>query len=84
MEIKMKDYLKKNSVTGGDIIVDGDSYLLIGLDYTKQKAITIDLNKTTDNVRIYDSIEEIRDKYKNNRVIKSGNMVLILNSKKRG
>ena len=76
MEIKKKNYPKGNSATGGDIIIDGDSYLLIGWDYVRQKAITIDLTETTNNVRIYDSIDEIIDKYKNNRIIKAHDVVL--------
>lgn len=76
MEIKKKDYPKGNLASSGDIIIDGDSYLLIGWDYVKQKAITIDLNETTNNVRIYDSSDEIRDKYKNNRIIKAWDIVL--------
>ena len=75
MEIKKKSYPKGNLATSGDIIIDGDSYLLIGWDYVKQKAITIDLSETTNNVRIYNA-EEIRDKYKNNRVIKACDIVL--------
>lgn len=76
MEIKKKDYPKGNLASSGDIIIDEDSYLLIGWDYVKQKAITIDLNETTNNVRIYDSSDEIRDKYKNNRIIKAWDIVL--------
>ena len=76
MEIKKKNYPKGNSATGGDIIIDGDSYLLIGWDYIRQKAITIDLTETTNNVRIYDSIDEIIDKYRDNRIIKAHDVVL--------
>ena len=76
MEIKKKNYPKGDSATGGDIIIDGDRYLLIGWDYVKQKAITIDLTETTNNVRIYNSGDEIRDKYKNNRIIKAHDIVL--------
>lgn len=76
MEIKKKNYPKGNSATGGDIIIDGDSFLLIGWDYIRQKAITIDLTETTNNVRIYDSIDEIIDKYKDNRIIKAHDIVL--------
>lgn len=64
MEIKKKNYPKGDLVTSGDIIIDGDSYLLVGWDYVKQKAITIDLSETTNNVRIYNSGDEIRTKYK--------------------
>ena len=76
MEIKKKNYPKGDSATGGDIIIDGNSYLLIGWDYIRQKAITIDLTETTNNVRIYDSIDEIIDKYKDNRIIKAHDIVL--------
>lgn len=76
MEIKKKNYPKGSSATGGDIIIDGDSYLLIGWDYIRQKAITIDLTETTNNVRIYDSIDEIIDKYRHNRIIKAHDIVL--------
>lgn len=76
MEIKKKNYPKGSSATGGDIIIDGNSYLLIGWDYIRQKAITIDLTEITNNVRIYDSIDEIIDKYRDNRIIKSHDIVL--------
>ena len=76
MEIKKKNYPKGNSATGGDIIIDGDAYLLIGWDYIRQKAITIDLTETTNNVRIYDSIDEIIDEYRDNRIIKAHDIVL--------
>ncbi len=76
MEIKKKNYPKGSSATDGDIIIDGNSYLLIGWDDIKQKAITIDLTETTDNVRIYDSINEIRDEYKYNQIIKAHDIVL--------
>ena len=76
MEIKKKNYPKGDSATGGDIIIDGNSYLLIGWDYIRQKAITIDLTETTDNVRIYDSINEIRDEYKYSQIIKAHDIVL--------
>lgn len=76
MEIKKKNYPKGNLATSGDIIIDGDSYLLIGWDYVKQKAITIDLTETTNNVRIYNSGDEIREKYKNNEIIKACDIVL--------
>ena len=76
MEIKKKNYPKGNSATGGDIIIDGNSYLLIGWDYIRQKAITIDLTETTNNVRIYNSIDEIIDKYRDNRIIKAHDIVL--------
>lgn len=76
MEIKKKYYPKGNLATSGDIIIDGDSYLLIGWDYVKQKAITIDLAETTNNVRIYNSSDEIREKYKNNEIIKAYDIVL--------
>ena len=76
MEIKKKNYPKGYSATDGDIIIDGDSYLLIGYDYIKQKAITIDLTETTDNVRIYDNINEIRDEYRHNIIIKANEIVL--------
>ena len=76
MEIKKKNYPKGDLATSGNIIIDGDRYLLIGWDYIKQKAITIDLTETTNNVRIYNSGDEIRDKYKNNRIIKAHDIVL--------
>ena len=60
MEIKKKNYPKGDLVTSGDIIIDGDSYLLVGWDYVKQKAITIDLSETTNNVRIYNNGDEIK------------------------
>ena len=76
MEIKKKNYPKGDSATDGDIIIDGNSYLLIGWDYVKQKAITIDLTETTNNVRIYNSIDEIIDEYKYNQIIKAHDIVL--------
>ena len=76
MEIKKKNYPKGSSATGGDIIIDGNSYLLIGWDYIRQKAITIDLTETTNNVRIYNSIDEIIDEYKYNQIIKAHDIVL--------
>ena len=76
MEIKKKNYPKGDSATDGDIIIDGNSYLLIGWDYIRQKAITIDLTETTNNVRIYDSIDEIIDEYKYNQIIKAHDIVL--------
>ncbi len=76
MEIKKKNYPKGDSATNGDIILDGDSYLLIGWDYIRQRPITIDLAETTDNVIIYDSFDEIIDKYKNNRIIKAHDIIL--------
>lgn len=76
MEIKKKNYPKGDSATGGDIIIDGNSYLLIGWDYIRQKAITIDLTETTNNVRIYNSIDEIIDEYKYNQIIKAHDIVL--------
>jgi hypothetical protein len=79
MEIKKKNYPKGDLVTSGDIIIDGDSYLLVGWDYVKQKAITIDLSETTNNVRIYNNGDEIRTKYKNNRIIKACDIVLSFN-----
>lgn len=79
MEIKKKNYPKGDLVTSGDIIIDGDSYLLVGWDYVKQKAITIDLSETTNNVRIYNNGDEIRAKYKNNRIIKACDIVLSFN-----
>ena len=33
MEIKKKNYPKGDLATSGDIIIDGDSYLLIGWEY---------------------------------------------------
>ena len=76
MEIKKKNYPKGDLATSGDIIIDGDSYLLIGWDYVRQKAITINLSETTNNVRIYNSGDEIRAKYKDNRIIKAHDIVL--------
>lgn len=76
MEIKKKNYPKGDLATSGDIIIDGDRYLLIGWDYVNQKAITIDLTETTNNVRIYNSGDEIRDKYKYNQIIKAHDIVL--------
>lgn len=76
MEIKKKTYPKGDSATDGDIIIDGDRYLLIGWDDFRQKAITIDLTETTNNVRMYDNINEIRDDYKYNQIIKAHDIVL--------
>ena len=80
MKIEKKNYPKGDSATSGDIIIDGDRYLLIGWDYVKQNAITIDLSETTNNVRIYNSDDEIRTKYKNNRIIKACDIVLSFNN----
>lgn len=61
----------------GDIIISNDNeYLLIGWDYHTQQAITIDLKKTTNNVRIFENTDEIREKYKNCKLIPSGKITL--------
>lgn len=76
MEIRKKEYPNGSLAMCGDIIIDGDSYLLIGWDCHEQKAITIDLNETSNNVRIYNSTNEIRDKYKDNRIIHASDIIL--------
>lgn len=61
----------------GDIIISNDNeYLLIGWDYHTQQAITIDLKKTTNNVRIFENTDKIREKYKNCKLIPSGKITL--------
>ena len=73
MKIIEKEYPTGKNAMCGDIIITNDNeYLLIGWDYHSQKAITIDIKKTTNNVRIFEYVEEIREKYANCRVITAG------------
>ena len=77
MKIVEKEYpTGKNAMCGDIIITNEDEYLLIGWDYHSQKAITIDVKKTTNNVRIYDDTDEIRAKYPNCRVIPAGEITM--------
>lgn len=77
MKVVEKEYpTGKNAMCGDIIITNEDEYLLIGWDYHTQKAITIDVKQTTNNVRIYNSKDEIRDKYKDCRVIPAGEITL--------
>ena len=77
MKVIEKQYLTgKHAMCGDIIITNKDEYLLIGWDYHAQKAITIDVKQTTNNVRIYDDIEEIRNKYKDCRVIPAGEITM--------
>ena len=77
MKIVEKEYpTGKNAMCGDIIITNEDEYLLIGWDYHSQKAITIDLKKTTNNVRIFEYVEEIREKYPNCRVIPAGEITM--------
>ena len=77
MKIIEKYYPTGKCAGCGDIIVsDEGEYLLIGWDYHSQQAITIDLKKTTNNVRIYKSTEDIRKEYEDCRIIPSGEITL--------
>ena len=77
MKIVEKQYPTGEYAGCGDIIIsNNDEYLLIGWDYHTQKAITIDVKQTTNNVRIYDDMNEIREKYVNCRVIPAGEITL--------
>lgn len=77
MKIIEKEYPTGKNAMCGDIIMTNDNeYLLIGWDFRTQKAITIDVKKTTNNVRIYDDTNEIREKYPNCRVIPAGEITM--------
>ena len=77
MRIIEKEYpTGKNAMCGDNIITNEDEYLLIGWDHRAQRAITIDVKKTTNNVRIYDDTDEIRKKYPNCRVIPAGEITM--------
>ena len=77
MKIIEKQYPTGQYAHCGDIIISNEGeYLLIGWDYHTQQAITIDLKKATNNVRIYNDTDEIRNKYKDCRVIPSGEITL--------
>ena len=77
MKVIEKQYPTGEYANCGDIIISNEGeYLLIGWDYHTQQAITIDVKKTTNNVRIYDYTEEIRKKYANCRVIPAGEITM--------
>ena len=77
MKVIEKQYPIGKHASCGDIIISHEGeYLLIGWDYHTQKAITIDVKKTTNNVRIYDGTDDIGIKYKDCRVIPSGEITL--------
>ena len=77
MKVIEKQYpIGKHAGCGDIIISNNDEYLLIGWDYHSQQAITIDLKKTTNNVRIYKSTEDIRKEYEDCRIIPSGEITL--------
>ena len=77
MKIIEKRYPTGKNANCGDIIISNDGeYLLIGWDYHSQQAITIDLKKTTNNIRIFEDTEEIREKYKDCRAIPAGKITL--------
>lgn len=77
MKVIEKQYPTGQYAHCGDIIISNEGeYLLIGWDYHTQQAITIDLKKTTNNVVIYEDTDIIRNKYKNCRVIPSGEITL--------
>ena len=77
MKVIEKQYPIGKHASCGDIIISHEGeYLLIGWDYHSQKAITIDVKQTTNNVRIYDGTDDIRIKYKDCRVIPSGEITL--------
>ena len=77
MKIVEKQYpIGKHASCGDIIITNKDEYLLIGWDYHSQKAITIDVKKTTNNVKIFEYVEEIREKYANCRVIPAGEITM--------
>ena len=77
MKVVEKQYPVGKHASCGDIIISHEGeYLLIGWDYHSQKAITIDVKQTTNNVRIYDDIEKIREKYKDCRVILAGEIIM--------
>ena len=77
MNIIEKQYPTGKNAMCGDIIITNDNeYLLIGWVYSTQKAITIDVKKTTNNVKIFEYVEEIREKYANCRVIPAGEITM--------
>ena len=77
MKIIEKQYPTGQYASCGDIIISNDDeYILIGWNYHTQQAITIDLKKTTNNVRNFENTEAIRNKYKNCRVIPTGEITL--------
>ena len=77
MKVVEKQYPVGKHASCGDIIISNkDEYLLIGWDYHSQKAITIDVKKTTNNVKIFEYVEEIREKYANCRVIPAGEITM--------
>ena len=77
MKIVEKEYPTGKNAMCGDIIITNDNeYLLIGWDYHSQKAITIDVKKTTNNVKIFEYMNEIREKYANCRVIPAGEITM--------
>ena len=77
MNIIEKQYPTGKNAMCGDIIITNDNeYLLIGWDYHSQKAITIDVKKTTNNVKIFEYMNEIREKYANCRVIPAGEITM--------
>lgn len=77
MKIIEKQYPTGQYASCGDIIISNDDeYLLIGWNYHTQQAITIDLKKTTNNVRNFENTEAIRNKYKNCRVIPAKEITL--------
>ena len=77
MKVIEKQYPTGEYANCGDIIISHEGeYLLIGWDYHSQKAITIDVKKTTNNVRIYDGTDDIRIKYKDCRVIPAGEITM--------
>ena len=77
MKVIEKQYPTGEYASCGDIIISHEGeYLLIGWDYHSQKAITIDVKQTTNNVRIYDDIDKIREKYAKCRVIPAGEITM--------
>lgn len=77
MKIVEKEYPTGQYAHCGDIIISNEGeYLLIGWDFHTQQAITINLKKTTNNVVIYEDTDTIRNKYKNCRIIPSGEITL--------
>ena len=57
MKVVEKEYPTGENAMCGDIIITNDNeYLLIGWDYHSQKAITIDVKKTTNNVKIFEYV----------------------------
>ena len=79
MKVIEKQYPTGEYANCGDIIISHEGeYLLIGWDYHTQQAITIDVKKTTNNVKISEYMNHIREKYANCRQTPAGEITLTL------